>query len=295
MEVIDRKVGVMGKLRTFIDTLDAEQRWYFFSLFVGLLVLGFYGFYYVQEVYNVPPLLGAWMSVVFVASFGVMIFFSTIFTELIKNVIWRSCFSLLFIFLVTLSLTLADGMINDTFKVPSSPFIYTQTIVSILQIPLFVIVASAALSVLFIILIVLFPYITSMEFFKLIPSSLEIERDKKHKKLTYAARFLVILSIGYMSFDFLEKSDGYYSFIKSTAKEYAYSLEMEKYTHCEVKEAGEHFAYLDPINVVVGVVKNNNYVFVVRPCKETIAAGVGRTLDETVKGVGRGIVDALNK
>lgn len=289
MEVLKQRVGLAQKFKNLINTLDVEQRWYLFSLFVGLLMLGFYGINYVQDMYSVPLPEGTWMSVVFVASFGVMRFFSTIFTDLIKNIIWKSCFSLLFVFLVTLSLTLADGMINDTFKVPSSPFIYTQTIVSILQTPLFVVVAAAGLSMIFMFLLLFFPYISSMKFFNLIPSSLESEKGKKHKNITNTARFFVILCIGYLSFNFLEKSDGYYSFIESTAKEYAYNLEMEKYTHCEMKSPGEHFTYFEPNVVIVGVKKANEYLFTVRPCKETVIAGAANAVDGMVKKAGNAL------
>ena len=289
MDVSVKEKSFSTAIRELWGNLNLEQRWYTLAL---LLPFGTLIFCEISEFFTEFPAPTKILTITFFclpASIGILIYLSQLAHKVGSNIVLKSLFSVLFAAVVTFTLSLADGLINETLNVPSSPFTYTQTITAILLIPLFLIGISMILAVAGVFALTFFPT------WGLISALSNTERNAikmNYTKRTSAARWFYLICLGVMSGEALSKSDSYQQYVKDFIQQYAFNFEMEKYTHCESSE-GEKIAYIDSSTVVVGTKNNEGYEFQVRACKESIAQGVGRTVDETTKGLVRNIINGL--
>ncbi|MGH1431268.1 MAG: hypothetical protein ACRBB4_09120 [Neptuniibacter sp.] len=289
MDVSVKEKSFSKAIRELWGYLNREQRWYTLAF-----VLPF-GTFILCELYEFITVSAAPTKILTItffclpASIGILIYLSQLAHRVSSNIVLKSLFSVLLAAAVTFSLSLADGLINETLKVPSSPFTYTQTITAILLIPIFLISISMIFAVVGVFALTFFPT------WGLISALSNTEQNavkNKYPKRTTAARWFYLICMGVMSGEALSQSNNYEQYVKDFIQQYAFNFEMEKYTHCESSE-GEKIAYIDSSAVVVGTKNNESYEFKVRACKESIAEGVGRKVDETTKELVRDFLNGL--
>lgn len=281
MDISVKGKSISKALKGLWGNLNLEQRWYALAF---LLPIGIFTYCELSEFFTETPVPTKILTITFFclpASIGIFIYLSQLAHKVSSNIVLKSLFSVLFAAAITFSLSLADGLINEALNVPSSPFTYTQTITAILLIPIFLISISMIFSVIGIFALTFFPT------WELISALSNTERNavkNKYPKRTTAARWFYLICMGVMSGEALSQSNSYEQYLKDFIQQYAFNFEMEKYTHCDNSE-GEKIAYIDSSAVVVGTKNDKGYKFEVRACKESIAEGVGRTVDETTKGL----------
>lgn len=268
------------------EHLTLEQRWYFFAIAFPMLILIYSN---VSELFSAPEpeaKEAAFFAFLVCSAVGIFHYLSKLTQQISNNVLLKACSSTLFVATVTLALSFSDTLINETLKVSSTPFAYTQTITALLLIPIFIAFIAVALAVLSFFLISFSRFIST---FKL---SNDNEIENHFSLITLFARCGLLFFFAHLGNNALTQADGYKEFISGVIQHYAYEFEMEKYTHCESID-GERFAYIDSNTVVVATKREEKYEFKVRACKESIAQGVGRTVDETTKGLIKGFSERL--
>lgn len=260
--------------------LSLEQRWYVLAAAFPAAIL----------IYNQAPDFlpkhpqsqdAAFIAFLVFSAVGIFYYLSKLAQKINNNILLKACFSALFIAGATFALSYSDGLINETLKVSSAPFSYTQTIAALLLIPIFIGFTAIALSILSIFLITFSSSISSLKLY-------ERNDENRFPTQTMIVRCALLIYFGVLSEKALTQSDGYQKIISEVIQDYAYNFEMDRYTHCDSSE-GERFAYIDSNTVIVGTEQNGKYKFSVRACEESIPQGIGRTLDETAKELVRRI------
>jgi len=265
---------------------NVEQRWYLVSIVIGIFLCIVFSVANVLEGYKVSPFKSAFVGVLIFSSVGVLSYLSKLFAVLSSNIIWKSIFSAVFLALTTIALTFADGIINENFRVASEPFSYTKTLLAISMVPWFIAAFAFLLAILGISSLSFYPVVKAAAIFGLSPVTSDL---KIWVKGTEIYRYVIVVCLGVFAEKSFSYSDGYFRYMGELAKEYAFFYEMDKFTHCEIKNNGERFSYLEPNVVIVGVKTNGEIVFSARACKESVVAGAAGALDNTVKRIGKGV------
>lgn len=289
MDVSVKEKSLSTATRELWGNLNLEQRWYILAF---LLPFGTFIFCELYEFITESPAPTKILTITFFclpASIGILIYLSQLAHRVSSNIVLKSLFSVLLAAVVTFTLSLADGLINETLNVPSSPFTYTQTITAILLIPIFLISISMIFAVVGVFALTFFP---TWGLISALSNTEKNAANAKYTRRTTTARWFYLICMGVMSGEALSQSNSYEQYVKDFIQQYAFNFEMEKYTHCESSE-GEKIAYIDSSTVVVGAKNNESYEFKVRACKESIAEGVGRKVDETTKELVRDFLNGL--
>jgi len=264
--------------------MTVEQRWYFLAFAFPSIIL----------IYNqLPDFLpkqpqakeAAFTAFLILSTIGIFQYLSKLAHKISNNILLKSIFTAIFVAGATVALSYADSLINETLKVPSGPFNYTQTITSLLLIPIFIAFIAIALSVISVFLITFSPSITTFKLY-------EKEDEQRYQVPTIFLRCGILIFFGVLAEKSLTQSEGYQKFVTDVIQDYAYNMEMEQYTHCDQSD-GERFAYIDANTVVVAIKHGETYSFKVRACKESIAEGVSRSVDEKTKGLLKDILRHL--
>lgn len=282
MSVKEKQKAESDVIHRIIQVSNVEQRWYILSIVFGLFLCIAASYESLVNGKDIDPIAAPLVAMILISTFGVLGYLSKIVSILASSLLWKAIFSVFFLASTNFALTLSNGIVNEAFEVTATPFVYTTSLVAIMLIPLFIVVCTVVLGVYSFFHLIFFPAVRLFERYQLNPIVSDV---KVWKKTTAVYRYTVIMCLAYGAQESFSYSDGYYEFISDAAKGYAYNYEMEKYTHCEVKAVGEHFSYIDPNTVVVGIQKDDEYNFSVRPCKEMVTVEAAKKVDDTVKKV----------
>lgn len=165
-----------------------------------------------------------------------------------------------------LSMSLAGQIINSYLEVTSSPFIYTQTITSIMISPLVISVVFGFLS--FIIL----PF--TMIVFSLEGLGFSLKRFvlfwlHQPKDITNGflilCRIIAFAGLFSLSWSFNANNQWFSDPIGSFTKWYAYNFEMDSFSHCSHIEK-EKIAYINKDDIIIGIDNGNKITFRTSTC-----------------------------
>lgn len=164
----------------------------------------------------------------------------------------------------TVSFSVAGQVINYSLQVPSSPFIYTKAIVAVMVSPV-VIAVFLAFTILFLLVLMLpFLFFESLTFS---PKGILTSLRKNEPKFIGFARFMAVLLLMALCFQFLEYSQKYSEKIIDITRWYAFNMEMEEFTYCQVPD-GVRVAYLGSEQIVLATSNEQNYQFNVATCEK---------------------------
>lgn len=165
-----------------------------------------------------------------------------------------------------LSMSLAGQIINSYLEVTSTPFIYTQTITSIMISPLVISVVFGFLS--FIIL----PF--TMIVFSVEGLGLSLKRFvlfwlHQPKDITNGflilCRIIAFVGLFSLSWSFNANNQWFSDPIGSFAKWYAYNFEMEQFSHCSHADK-EKIGYINKDDIVIGIDNGKEITFRTATC-----------------------------
>ena len=192
----------------------------------------------------------------------------------ILHPIWRAPLGKLFISIggiigTTLSLSFANLLINSSLQVPSSPFIYTQTLLSLLIAPLVISLIFGVLGMfIFPLTLILFSS-TKINLSAKNVLTFWMQPRVKHEMVsgvTLLSRIIAMTCLLTLSWSFNGDNRWYTNQLDAFTKWYAFNFEMEQYTHCKLGE-GERISYISKTAVIIGVVHDGSYDFKTSTCE----------------------------
>jgi hypothetical protein len=214
---------------------------------------------------SLKPIL--WIFIGFMV-YGLFIYLTPRLTIVWNSIAGKVIFSALVFLGSAVSMSFSQQIVNLSLQVPSSPFIYTQSIVALLISP-FVIVAFIGLAGLFI-----FPLL--MPFFFIEKGKFSLKKTLifwswKRNDLPYAHDIGIIRIVAWLCFILassttLESSLKYTETIGEFAKWYAYTFETEKHSHCKI-DTDSHIAYVNKDIAIAARKTNTDYEFSLRKCE----------------------------
>lgn len=188
------------------------------------------------------------------------------------RILWKSALgkiivSTLLLLGSSVSLAFAKILINTSLMIPSDAFPITQSIITILIAPL---TASIMFGFLGIILLPLGMLISFIPFRIISAQGLLVfwqQRDEEPVGVLHGcARFSALIVILSLCWTFNGNNGWYTDQLTSFSEWFAYNLEAEAHTYCEVSE-NERVAYLsDGMIVVAKQTEEGNYVFDTSKC-----------------------------
>ncbi|MCZ0741819.1 hypothetical protein ACOV11_11755 [Vibrio natriegens] len=238
-------------------SLDREQMAYLISFIFLLLILP------LSKVTDFPVY---WFS--FGACISGLVFYLIGATEkLTSNVFGKTIASIAVIGCTTFNLAMAHSFVNFALEAPVSPFGYTVTISAILSIPY---TASLFLAFgfvfwLMVILVTSIIPLYQLPLHKLFVFS-KIKKLLNDNPLVLIGRLFSATVLFSIAIGFLKDNQGYMDATSGFTRWFAYNLEMEKFSYCDVDE-NQKVAYLGSNKIVVGQEQGDTYKFKVRDCE----------------------------
>lgn len=176
--------------------------------------------------------------------------------------------------LTTFSYAAAKQVLNFVFEVPSTAFPITHSIISILAMPAFAVIAVSGIGFISILVIPLF--FLPIDFANLKAKSLlkfEIPLMKFDEKIVFRAlvRYCALIAFVMFCASIIEKINWYSEHVNWYAKRFAYYFEAEQFSYCDLKQ-GEKVTYLNGDLIVVASYeeKKDSYTFRVEKCVSTL-------------------------
>ncbi|OAN19777.1 hypothetical protein A3K86_00045 [Photobacterium jeanii] len=250
--------SIQGFVSKEVSQLSNEQAAYIIGLMFMLLIP------VIDSLIPFPPF---WLSSgAFLC--GLAIYLLELIEKFTSTTIGKAVGAIFLLAGTTFNLAMASGTVNYALKVPASPFGYTQTLTSILTIPL-----TAAIGMLFLfvilLLLVLFTSAFRIESFtakKVL--NLEFFKDSfKVSVVSFLGRMFSAVVLFSVSLSFIQNNQWYSDQISEFTRWFAYNFEMESYSYCTVPDKAK-VAYLTRDNIVVANEEKSTYIFYVTQCKQ---------------------------
>lgn len=230
-------MGIIKNIQTYIKSLSVEQFLYLIALISSLL--------YFFRTWLLFPWYWATTSFLLV---GFVFWMAELADEINSSIIGKSISATIAIVAITFNLALSSTGVNEVLQVPSSPFGYSITLMSVLSIPYTLsLVFSFTFPLLFMLAIV-----TS--------NLIKPNVDELYGRMISVA---IVLTL---AVTFLDDNKLYAERSAKVIKSFAYNFEMEKYSYCRLAK-NERVAYLGGDKIVVGRKSYDSYVFIVEECK----------------------------
>ena len=260
-------LSVRERFSDDINKLTNEEAAYILTILMLILALTIHAL--LEKINTEISFSLYWFALIFMF-YG----FSNYVFELIKNLssnlLGKSLGAIVFLGATTLNLAVANGFINNVLHVPASAFGYTQTLVSILTIPVSSSISFMALFVICLSVIM----VDGMVRFKSM-SAKNILTLKFITGLGVGSPFLVmsrIISIVILlslSISFVDNNKWYSEQISVFTKWFAFNFEMDSYGYCIIPDSAK-VSYLQMDNIVVGEFDGENYNFYVKRCRDEL-------------------------
>lgn len=258
--------GVIGiifdDLKTNLNSISEETAAYLLSLLSLVVIL------VVNKALgsaSIPSLY--WITLV-ILLYGFIIYLKNILYP-----VWGTPLGKLFISIggvigTTFSLSFANLLINGSLQVPSSPFLYTQTLLSLLIAPLVISLIFGVVG--------MFTFPLTLILFTSTKMNLSAKniltfwmrpriQSKMVGGMTLISRIIAMTCLLSLSWSFNGDNKWYASQLDSFTKWYAFNFEMEQYSHCDLEE-GERITYINKTAVIIGSVEGTSYKFKTATC-----------------------------
>ncbi|WP_318404743.1 hypothetical protein [Photobacterium leiognathi] len=240
-----------------LNNLDSEQVAYLLSFLFFLLMLP------LSKVTDFP---------VYWLSFGSCIcglsFYLIEATEkVMNNFLGKTIASIAIIGGTTFNLAMAQSFVNHALEVPVTPFGYTVTISSILAIP-YTGSIFLAFGFTFWFLLILLTSFLQIELLSLqnLAGFSEIKKLFNDNPFTLFGRMFGVIVLFSVALSFLGDNKGYMDATSNFTRWFAYNLEMEQFSYCDVDEK-QKVAYLGSNKIIIGKEHEGVYTFSVRDCE----------------------------
>ena len=211
------------------------------------------------------PQVLAYVAVGFLI-YGFWTYLSPVLKKASESLIVKAVWAAITIAGATVSFAFAQLMVNETLKVPSSAFPYTQTLVAILVAPVVIGIFVLALGL---VLIPVFQAMLYSETGQLSIKSLLGPRseglNKKGTEAKYCVRFVAFFLILALCGYGLARNDVYLNGIGDFVRWFAFHFETENYSSCVV-DPGTRVGYLGGDRVVAASKDGDVYDFKVIEC-----------------------------
>ncbi|MFA1563203.1 hypothetical protein [Aliivibrio fischeri] len=178
----------------------------------------------------------------------------------------KSLMALAFLAATTLNVAMASISVNSILEVPSSPFTYTITMVSILTVPF-----TAAISLTMLAMpMMLISMFSAMFSIKELSAKKIVNFEiwslmKEVSALNLLGRIFASLTVFFIATSFLGDNSWYTDQVAVFTKWFAYNFEMETYSYCSLPN-NAHISYLDGERIIIGINEKSKYIFTVSNC-----------------------------
>ncbi len=232
-------------------------------------LIGFLSIPAIPIVNYFSPFLGYWLSLGFFLT-GIIAWLNASVKKFSSLLIARAVWGIVAISGTTLNLALASINVNSTLEVPSSPFIYTITITSVLLLPVTLSVLGIVLAIP-LMLVASFSSVTKLS--DLSPQKLLtlhfIKNGASRSLLLFFGRIIACVCLFSACITFNQSSAWYIEIIENKIKWVAYHLETESFSYCELGET-ERVAYLPNERVIIASKHLESFDFRVEICRTAL-------------------------
>lgn len=209
-----------------------------------------------------------WFTLLFMF-YGFTIYIRNIYSIFWDSGIGKIVISAMFFLGTTLSLSLSSSLINSSFEVTSTPFLYTQSILSVLIAPLVISLFFGIIGVFFLPVSMLLFTTDKLSFSVKSIFTVWLEKKRSYKEispLAFIGRILSFVCVLSFCWSFNGNNAWYTNQLETIAKWYAYNIEMEEFSHCQLTK-GEKVRYINKAIIVIGYKENESYKFKTDVCK----------------------------
>jgi hypothetical protein len=253
-------VEIIQKYKVTVSKLTNEEAAYLIglgSLFVTPLLK-----YY-------APFLSYWLFIGFFLS-GAIIWFNIIVKRVSSLLIVKAFWSIVLISGTAFNLGLASINVNSILEVPSSPFIYTVTVTSVLLMPITLSVIGILLA-LPLIPVAILSSITQLKDFspKRLLTFRFVTSFGKLSAVRFFGRIIACICLFAVCITFNKNSSWYLDIVEDRVKWFAYHLETEEFSYCKLG-ANERVAYLSSGKIVIASKSSESYIFRVGLCETAL-------------------------
>jgi hypothetical protein len=254
---------ITNDIKTSLSSSSEETAAYLLAL-VSLVVI-----LIINKVLGSNSLSSLYWITLIILLYGFMTYVKAIVLPIWGSVLGKLLISIGGVIGTTLSLSFANLLINSSLQVPSSPFIYTQTLLSLLIAPLVISLIFGVLGMF------VFPFTLILFSSAKINLSAKnvltfwMQPRVKHEMIsgvTLLSRIIAMTCLLTLSWSFNGDNRWYTNQLDAFTKWYALNFEMEKYSHCKLGE-GERISYINKTAIIVGVVQDNSYEFKTSVCE----------------------------
>lgn len=254
----------VGAIKNKTAKLSNEQAAYFIAL------VSFPFSIFLKDIFTFPSY---WVTCICLI-YGYTIWFLELGVSINKTPYAKLLMALTFLGISTFNLALASTTVNLILEVPSSPFSYTITIVSILTTPFTMALVFAMISMPIMVLFLLNETIPIKELTAKKIITLEVFRlNKDTSVLIVIGRISACVIVLFTCISFLGDNDWYADHVSDFTKWFAYNFEMEKFSYCITSE-NSHVSYLDSGDIIVGLKDKSEYTFKVSICEKSYKAAI---------------------
>ena len=194
---------------------------------------------------------------------GFFIYLAPIIRKLGKSAIGKVVIGLASIGGSAFSMSFAGQIINGYLEVTTTPFIYTQTIVSILLLPLVFSIIFGFISI-FALPILMMLFMLN-DIYTMGKRESLISEKKEINGILLVSRLLAFVALIGLSWSFNNNNGWFTDSIGGVARWHAFHFEMDGFSHCSLNE-NEKISYINKDDVVIGVMSNKEISFRTSTC-----------------------------
>jgi len=258
----------LKKVTSFVESLNRSQQLYLLG--TGCLILFFVSLLTPFKQWSVGNIQVA----LFLYGCAIVTDLSKLYKKIWSTILGKAFIYIIFALCTNLSLGIANQIVNNALSAPPSNFIYTTSLISILQIPLLV---SFGFFVMYFLLLLLAPlyfmHLLVVKDFdenfilkKLIPNE-----EIKFRITTFVVRVIVFCVVsGFVYSSMFKIGDKYEEKLTYIAQKFAYNFEFYKKSYCSTED-GEKIAHITNDIILVGREKNDGqYTFQYSTCAPSL-------------------------
>lgn len=198
-----------------------------------------------------------WLSLI-TLEIGFFIYLVPIIRKLGKSTIGKVTIGLASIVGSAFSMSFAGQIINGYLEVTTTPFIYTQTIVSVLLLPLVFSVIFGFISIFALPVIMMLFMLNDIH--TMGKRETLISEKKETNGILLISRFLAFIVLIGLSWSFNNNNSWFTDSIGGIAKWHAFYFEMDKFSHCSL-EKNEKASYINKDDIVIGAINEQKISF----------------------------------
>jgi hypothetical protein len=214
----------------------------------------------------------SWQTILFGISVALLIYGTGIYLMPKFKTLWQAGIGKLIVSILVFSCTtfcmlFAQQAINNSLGVPTSPFLYTQSLLALVVSPFVIALGFVFFGLFFIVVLMPFLFI---EYDKFSLKGILFFWNWQKEKLPEVPflgffRYISVFTVFGLCVSFLQNNQWYSSMIDDLPQKIAFNFEMDEHSYC-VLEEGERVAYLTDMRIIKGRKNEENYEFEVVDC-----------------------------